>query len=84
MYKYCSCIFLVKMRDNVIYAVSRNEHAMPGSCVYYLPSFLKNIFVFQHVSCFRKEKKKLISLFKHMMIFFEPGVFENVILNLAV
>ena len=56
MYKYCSCIFLDKIRDNAMYAVSRNEHAMPGSCVILSsPFFFLNIFVFQHVSCFRKE-----------------------------
>ena len=70
VYKYCSCIFLDMIRDNAIYAVSRNEHAMPGSCVILSSLFFKNIFVFQHVSCFRKEKKKLISLFKRMISFF--------------
>ena len=64
-------------------------HAMNMQCqdlvLYYLLFFLKNIFVFQHVSCFRKEKKETHFFIEtHDLFFSEPGVFENVILNLAV
>lgn len=68
MYKYCSCIFLDKIRDNAMYAVSRSEHAMPGSCVILSsPFFLK---IYSSFSMSVVSEKKLISLFKRMIYFF--------------
>ena len=58
MYKYCSCIFLVKIRDNAIYAVSRNEHAMPGSCVILSSLSLKKYIRLSACQLFQKRKKE--------------------------
>lgn len=64
-------------------------HAMNMQCqdlvLYYLPFFLKKYIRLSASQLFQKRKKKLISLFKRMIYFFlSTGVFENVILNLAV